>query len=133
MAPYTTPDTCSAVLTKSLATCVWPCGRTSTTLESRSSVCPERVLCLLGQEITSFCRQAREVHKGIVGNWKSRWTCMSFQEDAVTTEIETKHTRYNVNGAHLRLCTSLFLTAASFLFLFTSSFFVFLPFLASVQ
>lgn len=54
--------------------------------------------------------------RGIVGNWKSRWTCMSFQEDTVTTEIETKHTRYNVNGAHLRLCTSLFFTAASFLF-----------------
>lgn len=25
---------------------------------------------------------------GIVGNWKSRWTCMSFQEETVTTEIE---------------------------------------------
>lgn len=45
--------------------------------------------------------------QGIVGNWKSRWICMSFQEETVTTEIATKHKGYNFNIAHLRLSTSL--------------------------
>lgn len=69
-----------------------------------------------GNNIILYTRPVQS--QGIVGNWKSRWTCMSFQEETVTTEIETEHTLYNVNGAHLRLCTSLILL----LFLFSSCF-----------
>ena len=56
--------------------------------------------------------------QGIVGNWKSRWTCMSFQEEMVTKEIETEHTGHNVNIAHLRLCTFLTLLFFQFTLIF---------------
>lgn len=56
--------------------------------------------------------------QGILGNWKSRWPCMSFQEEAVTKEIETGHTGYHVNITRLRLCTFLILL----LFPFSSHF-----------
>ena len=80
----------------------------------------ECVFYLSGQEITSFSiLQTQPMGSlGIVGNWKSRWTCMGFQEETVSTEIATKHTGFNVNAAHLRLSTSLILL----LFLPSSSF-----------
>lgn len=52
---------------------------------------------LTGQEISQQVGSQE-----IVGNWKSRWICMSFQEKTVTMEI---HSRYRGHNTHIvRLC-----------------------------
>lgn len=57
--------------------------------------------------------------QGIVGNWKSRWTCMSFQEEMVTTEIEP-----NTQATTLISFISVF--APLYFFYFLSSLLIFL-------
>ena len=98
---------------------VYCCGLT---LERSGLEC---VLYLSVQEITSFSRRGCLGSLGIVGNWKSRWTCMCFQEDMVTPEIETKHTPSNSNGAHLSICVPLL--SISFHYSFFSPHFSALP------
>lgn len=64
--------------------------------------------------------------QGIVGNWKSRWTCMSVQEETVTTEIEKPNTRAAALMMLISACAplSLFYFSDS---LFSSSFLVSWP------
>lgn len=51
---------------------------------------------LTGQEISQQVGSQE-----IVGNWKSRWICMSFQEKTVTMEIYSRYRGHNTHIVHL--------------------------------
>ena len=66
--------------------CVFVC--INVCIERRASV-RAFVFCLLVRSGNNIVQETRlPGSQGIVGNWKSRWTCMNFQEETVTTEIE---------------------------------------------